>query len=309
MKTLLNLLLIVAVALLPCAAQSITAPSSLPTASALGTGDVVVGVQGAQLVIISQAQMQAWAQGGCVLTSGSYANPSWLTSIPFSKLTSTPTTLSGYGITDPIVLTSGSYANPAWITSLAASKVTGLITYATVSGTNTYTATPSPALTSYTTGLAIYAKFTNANTAGSSLNLNSLGAIPIQLNGADIVAGTIQAGATLLLVYDGSHFQIVGLPGTAQPTATTSNLGLVQPDGTTTFVDGSGILSASPPITAQTGSLSGGTATMTVPAGCHPWVQCNASTPHAMSVTVSGTTATITGTGTDAFTIFNQGTN
>jgi hypothetical protein len=32
--------------------------------------------------------------------SGSYANPSWLASIPFSKLTSTPTTLSGYGISD-----------------------------------------------------------------------------------------------------------------------------------------------------------------------------------------------------------------
>lgn len=34
------------------------------------------------------------------LVSQNYANPSWLTSLAWSKLTSTPTTISGYGITD-----------------------------------------------------------------------------------------------------------------------------------------------------------------------------------------------------------------
>lgn len=58
------------------------------------------------------------------LLSGSYTNPSWIASIPFSKLTATPTTLSGYGITDG-VSTGGSYANPTWLTSLAWSKITG----------------------------------------------------------------------------------------------------------------------------------------------------------------------------------------
>jgi hypothetical protein len=55
-----------------------------------------------------------------------------LAQLAWSKITGTPTTLSGYGITDPIVLTSGSYANPAWITALAWSKITGTPT--TVSG-------------------------------------------------------------------------------------------------------------------------------------------------------------------------------
>jgi hypothetical protein len=32
--------------------------------------------------------------------SGSYSNPTWITSLAWSKITSTPTTLSGYGITD-----------------------------------------------------------------------------------------------------------------------------------------------------------------------------------------------------------------
>src|SRR5262245_55508983 len=43
----------------------------------------------------------------------------------FAQIGSKPTTLAGYGITDPVVLTSSSYADPAWITSLAWSKITG----------------------------------------------------------------------------------------------------------------------------------------------------------------------------------------
>lgn len=34
--------------------------------------------------------------------AGSYANPAWITSLAFSKITGTPTTLSGYGITDAV---------------------------------------------------------------------------------------------------------------------------------------------------------------------------------------------------------------
>lgn len=81
---------------------------------------------------------------------------------------------------------------------------------ATASGTNTYTATPSPALAAYGTGLGVLIKFTNANTGGCSLNLNSLGAIPIQQNGAAVAVGAIPANVTLHLIYDGTNFQIVG---------------------------------------------------------------------------------------------------
>ena len=35
-----------------------------------------------------------------VYTTGSYSNPAWLTSLGWSKITSTPTTISGYGITN-----------------------------------------------------------------------------------------------------------------------------------------------------------------------------------------------------------------
>ena len=37
-----------------------------------------------------------------VYTTGSYSNPSWLTALAWSKITGTPTTLAGYGITDAV---------------------------------------------------------------------------------------------------------------------------------------------------------------------------------------------------------------
>ena len=42
---------------------------------------------------------RSWTVGD-VRTDGSYANPSWITSLGWNKITSTPTTLAGYGITD-----------------------------------------------------------------------------------------------------------------------------------------------------------------------------------------------------------------
>lgn len=65
-------------------------------------------------------------------TDITYFDPSWISSLAWSKITGHPTTLAGYGIIDPIVLTSGSYSNPSWITQLAWSKITGTPT--TISG-------------------------------------------------------------------------------------------------------------------------------------------------------------------------------
>lgn len=42
---------------------------------------------------------RSWIVGD-VLTSGSYSNPSWIANLAWSKISSTPTTLTGYGITD-----------------------------------------------------------------------------------------------------------------------------------------------------------------------------------------------------------------
>lgn len=72
---------------------------------------------------------RSWTVGD-VLTSGSYANPSWITSLVWSKIISTPTTLSGYGITDAITaLTAASTYFPllgGTITGTAGSGFIGL---------------------------------------------------------------------------------------------------------------------------------------------------------------------------------------
>lgn len=44
---------------------------------------------------------RSWIVGD-LLSSGSYSNPSWLTSLQWSKITGSPTTLIGYGITDGV---------------------------------------------------------------------------------------------------------------------------------------------------------------------------------------------------------------
>jgi hypothetical protein len=81
----------------------------------------------------------------------------------------------------------------------------------TASGTDTYTATPSPALTAYAANTRFFIKFTNANTGAATLNLNALGAIAIKKSGTTALSsGDIAAGQVLQLLYDGTNFQVVG---------------------------------------------------------------------------------------------------
>ncbi len=87
----------------------------------------------------------------------------------------------------------------------------GSKTYATASGTDTYTATITPAITAYAAGQSFAIKFTNANTGAATLNLNALGAKAITKNGTTaLVSGDISANQVYLVTYDGTQFQIVG---------------------------------------------------------------------------------------------------
>jgi hypothetical protein len=80
--------------------------------------------------------------------------------------------------------------------------------YATVSGTDTYTATLVPAPLSYQTGMTVYVKFTNANTGAATINLNSLGAKAIHRHGAVLTAGEIPVNGLVPLTYDGTQFNM-----------------------------------------------------------------------------------------------------
>ena len=95
---------------------------------------------------------------------------------------------------------------------------------ATASGTNTYTATLSPAITAYVTGQRFFITFTNANSGAATLNLNSLGAIAIKKNGTTALAsGDIPAGSVGLVAYDGTNFQLLN-PFTITVLSSTTNV-------------------------------------------------------------------------------------
>lgn len=82
---------------------------------------------------------------------------------------------------------------------------------ATASGTDTYTATINPVITSYVTNQRYFITFTNANTGPATLNLNGLGAKSIRKFGnAVLSSGDISAGQGLFLFYDGANLQILG---------------------------------------------------------------------------------------------------
>lgn len=93
--------------------------------------------------------------------------------------------------------------------------------YAASSGTDTYTATLSPAITAYATGQTVRIKFGNANTTAATINLNSLGAKSIKKvtssgSSVALVANDIQAGHMGELIYDGTNFQLINpIPPTA----------------------------------------------------------------------------------------------
>jgi len=89
--------------------------------------------------------------------------------------------------------------------------------YAIASGTDTYTAALSPAISSYETGAHYFITFENANTVTTpTLNLNSLGAKTIKLEGGiALFVGSIPANHAAILKYDGTVMILLnpkGLP-------------------------------------------------------------------------------------------------
>lgn len=75
---------------------------------------------------------------------------------------------------------------------------------------NTITATLDPAPTEYSDGLCIKLKVTAENTGAATLNLNSLGAIPIvDKDGAALRTGAMNAGHVAYLIYVAGSFRLL----------------------------------------------------------------------------------------------------
>ena len=141
--------------------------------------------------------------GGGGVTSASLSMPSAFT-VTGSPITSVGTFIvSGAG-------TSSQYIDGTGALQTFPS-VGGGIKSGTASGTNNYTVTIS-GVSSYTDGDAYVIKFTNGNDDDSDININGLGVknlvkqFDVRVTGGDIVSGQ-----DLIIIYDGTNFQTLGV--------------------------------------------------------------------------------------------------
>jgi hypothetical protein len=101
----------------------------------------------------------------------------------------------------------GTAATDAANLSQAQSTASKLIT---VSGTDTVTGTLSPTLTAYAAGQMFYWVAAGTNTGAVTLNIDSLGAKAVTRDGSTaLAAGDIRSGEVVVVVYDGTRFQVV----------------------------------------------------------------------------------------------------
>jgi hypothetical protein len=102
----------------------------------------------------------------------------------------------------------GSAATDSANLSQVQSTVTKLLN--SVSGADTITATASPTLAAYATGQMFYFVAAGDNTTSVTLNIDSLGAKAVTRDGSvALAAADIKSGEVVVVVYDGTRFQVV----------------------------------------------------------------------------------------------------
>src|SRR5215471_11217501 len=122
-----------------------TQSSGVKWATPVGAVSSVFGRTGA--VVAVNGDYTAAMVTNAVDSSASYANPAWITSLAWSKITGAPTLVTSvFGRTGAVVAQGGdytagqvtnavdstsSYSNPVWITSLAWGKITGAPSFVT----------------------------------------------------------------------------------------------------------------------------------------------------------------------------------
>jgi len=105
-------------------------------------------------------------------------------------------------------LGAGSAATDSANLSQVQSTVSKLLN--TITGTNTITATASPTLSAYATGQMFYFVAAGDNTTAVTLNIDGLGAKAVTRDGSTaLISGDIKSGEVVVVVYDGTRFQVV----------------------------------------------------------------------------------------------------
>jgi len=112
--------------------------------------------------------------------------------------------MGGFRITD---LAAGVSASDA----VRLSQLQGnTLNFMTVSGTNVLTGSLVPPLLAYVTGAMFSFVVANTNTSTVTLNIDGLGAKAVMRNGTETLqAGDLTAGNIVVVIYDGTEFQLV----------------------------------------------------------------------------------------------------
>jgi hypothetical protein len=112
----------------------------------------------------------------------------------------------------PAASTDYAAADGTWKTIPGGGGGSSGIPHGSTSGTDTYTATIS-GVTAYNDADAYLIRFNTGNTTSATLNINSLGAVPLYRNNdGQLIGGDIIDGAEMLCIYNSStnRFQVIG---------------------------------------------------------------------------------------------------
>lgn len=161
------------------------------------------------------------------ITSSGGSTPDISTSMSTNKLIGRST--AGTGVMEEISIGTGLSLSGGTLSS----SIVGGILHGTASGTDTYTVSIT-GVTSYADGDSYLIRFTNGNTTGCTLNINSLGAVTLYRNNdGALIGGDIVAAGEMLCVYNSTlnGFQVIG-------TAPNTLLGYVTNDDSVTITKG-----------------------------------------------------------------------
>jgi hypothetical protein len=119
----------------------------------------------------------------------------------------------------------------------------GATTIATVTGTDTYVGTLSPAIAAYATGNLFSFVAPNTNTGAATINLNSLGTKNItKLGSTALAAGDIVSGRVYQIEYDGTRFQLLNPSASTVASFSAGSTGFTPSSATTGAVTLAGTL-------------------------------------------------------------------
>jgi hypothetical protein len=144
-----------------------------------------------------------------VVTTGSYTNPAWIVSLPWTKITGTPTTLAGYGITDAYTQTQVNTLLNAKQNTLTLTT-TGTSGAATLVGATLNIPQYQSVLTNPVTGAGTQNYLSKWSITGSSLTNSQ-----IFDNGTNVAIGTNDFGADGLSLTNGSNLSFSEGAGTS----------------------------------------------------------------------------------------------